>query len=45
MVTGGGGAELTVKGNGTDIGGADIPWLSAPLGALEVTVPIAAPGA
>lgn len=31
---------LTVKGNGTEVGGVDIPWLTAPLAALEVNVPI-----
>lgn len=33
-------AALTVKGNGTEVGGVDIPWLTAPLASLEVNVPI-----
>jgi hypothetical protein len=43
VVSEGNNATLTVKGNGTDINGTDIPWLSAPLAALEVSVPIDTP--
>lgn len=35
-----GNAALNVMGNGTEVDGVDIPWLTAPLGALNVTVPI-----
>lgn len=45
IVGSGSGAALTIKGNGTEINGVDIPWLTAPLSALEVNVPIAVPGA
>lgn len=44
IITGGKNTALTVKGNGTEIGGVDIPWLTAPLASLEVTVPIAVSG-
>lgn len=43
VVAGGGkgNVALTVKGNGTEVDGVDIPWLTAPLASLEVNVPIA----
>lgn len=44
IITGGKNTALTVKGNGTEVGGVDIPWLTAPLASLEVTVPIAVSG-
>lgn len=44
IITGGKDTALTVKGNGTEVGGVDIPWLTAPLASLEVTVPIAVSG-
>ncbi|KAL7275578.1 hypothetical protein RUND412_001476 [Rhizina undulata] len=39
-ITSGDPVELQVKGNGTTFDGVDIPWLSAPLSALAVTVPV-----
>lgn len=41
VVAGKGNTALTVKGNGTEVNGVDIPWLTAPLASLEVNVPIA----
>jgi len=35
---------LDVRGNGTDINGVNIPWLSGPLSSLGVKVPIKAQG-
>lgn len=44
IISGGKNTALTVKGNGTEVDGVDIPWLSSPLASLEVTVPIAVSG-